>query len=312
MNDVAVPWRQSVIARDRWKYDLTADLEFPRIIHIQTYTRCNAACVLCPYPDVEKNFPHGFMTMDLFAKITDECASVDRNAEYEILPFLMNEPTLDPRLPELIRVVRNRLPNAAISVYTNGSLRSRDRWAEIVECGTDTIVFSVSSADPEEYRTITGGLSFETLSKNIDVVAELSGAGGRARPEVIVHILRMGKDTQQLVDLMRYWKDRGIHSRTAYVENRGGNLELGSETKRKNFLAPGKCWRVLSQIHIVENGDVILCCGDWRREVVLGNLRSSTIRNVWSGGAYRRIREGHRQGNLDHLPGICRACNMVT
>ena len=37
-------------------------------------------------------------------------------------------------------------------------------------------------------------------------------------------------------------------------------------------------------IHIVEDGKVILCCMDWRREVVLGDLNDETIHNVWQGG----------------------------
>ncbi len=55
-------------------------------------------------------------------------------------------------------------------------------------------------------------------------------------------------------------------------------------------------------IHILFNGDVVLCCMDWRREVILGNLHQQTIREIWNGEAYNNVRQiirGSKKGPSD-------------
>ena len=53
LSDVAAPGldsHQVMIA------SLDQPLDFPSEIQIQTITSCNAACVMCPYPEVSKEF----------------------------------------------------------------------------------------------------------------------------------------------------------------------------------------------------------------------------------------------------------------
>ena len=49
-------------------------LDFPSEIRIQTVTTCNAACVMCPYPTVSREFAHERMDEALFDQMLDECA----------------------------------------------------------------------------------------------------------------------------------------------------------------------------------------------------------------------------------------------
>jgi radical SAM protein with 4Fe4S-binding SPASM domain len=63
-------------------------------------------------------------------------------------------------------------------------------------------------------------------------------------------------------------------------------------------------------MYIGYNGDVLLCCMDWRRQVVLGNVRRQTLREVWHGERYReyrRLQAQHRSHDLD----LCRDCSYV-
>jgi len=61
-------------------------------------------------------------------------------------------------------------------------------------------------------------------------------------------------------------------------------------------------------IHILFNGDVVLCCMDWKRKVVLGNVRSQSIEKIWNSRKYEAVRKiisGENKG----WPGfICYQC----
>ena len=55
------------------------------------------------------------------------------------------------------------------------------------------------------------------------------------------------------------------------------------------------------------DGRVSLCCADFDGREVLGDLRTSTIQDIWNGPAYREVRRAH----LDHGgPDICQSCDL--
>jgi GT2 family glycosyltransferase/MoaA/NifB/PqqE/SkfB family radical SAM enzyme/glycosyltransferase involved in cell wall biosynthesis len=55
-------------------------------------------------------------------------------------------------------------------------------------------------------------------------------------------------------------------------------------------------------VHILSNGDVVTC--EVRDKIVLGNVRESTLREIWRGEQYRRFRSDYVNGR----PAECRAC----
>ena len=55
------------------------------------------------------------------------------------------------------------------------------------------------------------------------------------------------------------------------------------------------------------DGRVSLCCADFDGRVTLGDLRTSTIKDIWNNPAYRKVRRDH----LDHGgPSICQSCDL--
>lgn len=57
------------------------------------------------------------------------------------------------------------------------------------------------------------------------------------------------------------------------------------------------------------NGDVVLCHEDARREVVVGNLGRSTLRDIWFGEEMQRLRRHLVQGRRQEASSICARCD---
>jgi MoaA/NifB/PqqE/SkfB family radical SAM enzyme len=77
-----------------------------------------------------------------------------------------------------------------------------------------------------------------------------------------------------------------------FVESRGGNIEdpeLVGELSYEEIGAMG-CLRPSSSLYIRTNGEAVLCCGDLFGEVVLGDVRTTSLRDVWQNEKYRAIR----------------------
>jgi hypothetical protein len=52
---------------------------------------------------------------------------------------------------------------------------------------------------------------------------------------------------------------------------------------------------------------VSLCCADFDGREILGDLRTSTIAEVWNNDRYREV----RRAQLDHGgPSICQSCDL--
>ena len=67
------------------------------------------------------------------------------------------------------------------------------------------------------------------------------------------------------------------------------------------------CYRQWLTFTVLWDGRVALCCADLDGKVILGDMRTSTIRDIWNAEPYRRVRREHLQTGG---PGICRACDL--
>jgi radical SAM protein with 4Fe4S-binding SPASM domain len=63
-------------------------------------------------------------------------------------------------------------------------------------------------------------------------------------------------------------------------------------------------------VYIGYNGDVLLCCMDRRRRVVLGNARLQSLREIWRAPAYQRYRRLHQEDRSGELQ-LCTDCTYT-
>jgi radical SAM protein with 4Fe4S-binding SPASM domain len=69
------------------------------------------------------------------------------------------------------------------------------------------------------------------------------------------------------------------------------------------------CRDFWERMTIYWNGDVALCCEDLDGAHILGNLKESTIREVWNGEKMRALKRLHRQKRFAELP-LCAGCDL--
>ena len=103
----------------------------------------------------------------------------------------------------------------------------------------------------------------------------------------------------------KYWADRNVRFKIHTPDNRSGqDLEEIAVNKPK---PKRNCDLFLKQAYILYNGDMVLCCHDWRRSVVLGNVGESSIRQVWNSLHFQDLIRQYYSGDFTNLE-ICRNC----
>ncbi|MEF2145481.1 MAG: radical SAM/SPASM domain-containing protein [Desulfovibrionaceae bacterium] len=277
---------------------------FPRAIQIMTDSRCNAQCLFCGYTEVHKSLPQGQMEDDLFYKIVDECS---RHWIGRISPYLMNEPLLDQRMPDFISYInRKRKPVTKVKINTNGALLTESMSERLVDSGLRHLWVSVQGYSEESYRT-SMNLSLSRVLENIDRFLDIRDRKGKKLPKISITTLHTSLVENELDYARKYWADRDVTFKIHKLDNRSGkdlsDLGVTKPRLRRN------CDLFLKQAYVLYNGDMILCCHDWRRSVVLGNVAEQGIAAVWNSERFVRIIREYFAGEYRNCE-ICRTCTV--
>lgn len=278
---------------------------FPAEIQIETNTICNATCIMCPYPEVSKELPSGRMDAELYDHILKQCSQEPHL--WRIEPFLNNEPFTDSRLVDWIIRTKAIVPYAMVTVTTNGSLLTPRVTDRLIHSGLDAIWFSFNGATKETYEKIMG-LSFDEVKANIEYLLKVRPPSLQIFTNMIDTTVMQG----EIVENIRYWQSLGVGSGSSPLVNRAGNVKNFDELNRHvTSKTPVRvCELLYHKMYIGYNGDVLLCCMDWRRRVVLGNARKQSLREIWNGDMYQRYRRLHEGGRSEELD-LCTDCSYV-
>ncbi len=280
-------------------------LDFPAEIQIQTITTCNASCIMCPYPEVSKEFDAGKMQNEAFTKLLEECSHEPGLRRIE--PFLMNESFTDKRMIDFIKEAKTKVPHAMLTITTNGAPLVPHVTDKLIDSGIDAIWFSFNGATKATYEKIMG-ISYDKVKSNIDYLLTVKPPS----LQVFVNMIDTELMLPEIEENISYWNKRGVQAGSSPLVNRAGNVKNFEELNQAVLSNDPirTCELVFYKMYILYNGDAVLCCMDWRRHVVLGNVFQNSIREIWNGEKYRHIRRLHIEGRDNEID-LCAGCSYT-
>jgi sulfatase maturation enzyme AslB (radical SAM superfamily) len=281
---------------------------FPQIIQVQTQYGCNARCVFCPMGR-EDNQIIGHMEDATFEKIVTEAVS---SGVKVLSPYLQNDPLVDRKMHErveVIRAIRGKRPFPKTKIITNGGLLTEERAYKLINAGLEYIVFSVHGVDKAIYDNIMQGPKFETVVKNIDTLVKIKDELKAKNPQIEIWAVLTKEVEAQLDATKVFWKTRGIRFKARQLDNRANpdiidTSDMASEDIdwKYAYYCTIPFWRAW----ILWNGDMVLCCVDWERTQVFGNIHEQSIKEIWNGEGYRKYRQ--RMMDRDLAGTLCENC----
>ena len=130
------------------------------------------------------------------------------------------------------------------------------------------------------------------------------------KPRISVSTVTTVYNEQEIRKWKRYWRRRGIKASASACENRGGNIDKESGLFPYGFASKIGCRRPSVNAVVCYNGDVVLCCVDWWRTEVMGNLKEQSLQEIWTSQRMQEIRRGHAEQDASVLPQICSDCGV--
>ena len=290
------------------KLDNLGRLPYPSNLILDIHSYCNAACKVCPYPNLSKKLTMGIMDEGLFKKIVDEFSFFVKNYPIRghIIFCNMGEPFVDPKVFDKFSYVLNA--GLKLAIQTNAFLLTPDRIDRLVTMGVKVPIYiSCHGITPSVYKDIMGLDINKTLS-NIDYLI-------KNYPEGLIQIRAISYNWPigEVLKVKRYWKEKNIPVKIFLPNSRTGLVNNCSSWKLKypgNKLKGCKKTLPLRDMVVAFNGDVLLCCEDMGREIVMGNLKENSIHEVWNSDKAVDILEKVFLGKPSNDNFICKECEF--
>lgn len=276
----------------------------PLAIQIELTEGCNLLCSFCGLRGMREigseDFRH--LTKKTTERIVSEISRIGWNSR--IIFSMHGEPTLNPNSYRIIRMFRDELPNAVLSMMTNG-------------CG-------IALEDENEGSTIESNVASYAVAGLNDLIIDYYSENGAASriekrlnncikhdvlPELQIDHLQSGVplysgSSKKFRVLFNppIQSDGAINRHLCNHCGAAGPLDFSYAGKR--------CARPFRELSFRYDGSVAICCNDFRGEYPIGNIMNVPIEEIWNSKRMEAARILLYAGERDFKP--CLGCNALS
>lgn len=281
--------------------------KIPNNVQIELCNICNARCITCPISQMKRE--KGIMDFKLFKKIIGDLQSI--NFKGNILPTSYGESLLIPNFTDYLRYIRNKLPESTIILYTNASLLNINLSKEIIkENLVDQLIVSFDGGTKDSFESVRIGLSFDKVKQNVHDFLKIRNDLGKKGPIVKITMVITPENSFTRDKLKEEFSDVDDIN-FSVMFNWGGQHQRSEENNRSTRFSKNNYCRLLyDTIHILQNGDVCLCCIDYEGREIVGKIQDSSIKDVWMGPELQKRRDLLKKRMFSELP-LCKNCDII-
>jgi len=269
-------------------------------VTVEPYNICNLRCIMCPYPKMKRK--KELMPMSVFKKIVDEakelgCATVTLQ--------VYSEPLLDPFLIYRIKYIKSKGMRAGF--FTNATLLNEKMALKILKSGLDFIKFSVDAGNKEDYEKIRVGGNWDKVKNNIISFYKKRDELKLKKPKISIFIIKQRSNEKNIKSHKEFWRDWSDEINISTVDNRAEDSI--SKSFLKKYSRPYPCFTP-KHLTVLSNGKVVMCCLDYEGKMVLGDLKSQSLKEIMNSENFKKILELHMSFQGDKID-MCKNCTRL-
>lgn len=278
--------------------------EQPNCIQLELSEGCNLRCTFCGLNGIrgkENNFRF-FTAAD--AKVL--AAEIIKNKWTPRIEMAMHgEPTMNPERNAIVYTLRTWLPRVQLMMTSNGGGLLKGDPAEniinLFNSGLNILAlddYQSVKLVPKIRAALAASPKWQAMLKNGSMDQQEYPANKNASPHTRRH--HEGKMLVFIEDISK--ASDGVH---ASLNNHAGS---GAP---KNENAQGKrCAKPFRELSIRWDGNVAVCCNDWRGEYKCGNVLTDGLDAVWQSAAMQAARKYLYHGQRTFGP--CKGCDALS
>ena len=282
----------------------------PLFVSVEPSAVCQLRCPACPVGLAFGNkCAEVYMSMDLWERVLSQI----KDSAWVVQFYFQGEPLLNKDLPLMIREAHDAGLYTIVS--TNAQAMTPELANALVAAGLDRIIISMDGLTQESYSAYRVGGSLDQCKAALRWLQEAKSAG----LTIELQVLRLRSNEHEWRAFRKEYKtlgaDRLVFKTAQLYDYRHGHPLMPSEPRYRRYeqhadglwyrkpLGKG-CFRVWSGVVIAANGDVLPCCYDKDHAHAYGNLRTASLRDLFSGPKAQAF----RAQALLQTPQICQEC----
>lgn len=233
------------------------------------------------------------MSHDLFEKIIEEVGDWNRNNPVEERVLSMKfgfrgEPTLDKRLLDSIELAQN----AGIyytTFLTNGHPMTDEFFKRAMYIGVNEIIFSGEGYSKETYEKVRAPAKWDEFHDKLSRWKRMRDDAGSDKPAMRIQSVWPGIQDNPS-KFYEIYKDKvDLVASNALIDY------LHNDAPDKIAYIPDfKCYEPFQRLIIAGNGQVLQCVNDEYSNNIVGDVRNSSLYEVWHGDGMNKLRESHK------------------
>lgn len=278
-------------------------VDFPEVVLIDNFNGCNLSCSMCDHKNIRNYRKIQFMDMNLYKKIIDEIAV--ENPKARVWEIFFGDPFLIKNFAERVQYAKDKGLTDVVT-NSNGVMMTPEKSEAVIRAGLDALYVGVDSACEETYDKIRVGGDYQKAVANILAYRDLLKSCGKPSQRLYVQFVLSDINENEVDAFKQFWLKEGVKVKIRPKISWAGlieakNLQENEQVGRK------PCYWLMRTMSICADGEASLCAVDLHCRVKCGNVKNSSLRQVWH-EKLREYRKMHLEGRFEELPEVCRNC----
>ncbi len=286
--------------------DLKINIMTINNFQIELTEGCTRRCDFCGINQIkDKVKTPNFMTLEMAELIAlDIAANFKEKIRIEFA--VHGEPLLNPNAIKIVSLFRENLPKSQISIITNGDPIILDNgWTlrDLFEAGLNYLMIDFYDNNVTRTDKIFDQIEASGVTSVKDFYEDNASIWGYKSAKI-----------KEIIVVPPLSEESGKKA-TRKIHTAGGNLpkEVWDKYKidRKSLPKLTRCAKPFREMTINYNGNISICCEDWKEEYPISNVQNESLIDIWNGEKFQEYRYILYNKRRDLIP-LCKGCNEVS
>jgi molybdenum cofactor biosynthesis enzyme MoaA len=283
---------------------------FPSQLLVDVTESCNLECIHCPHPEFKKSHHYAGRKVlpELNEKLVDEVGRHGKGLTQYIRYASNGEPMIHPAIFQMLTYAVDN-SDVVVTLTTNGTLMNQKRIDQLLDTGLHHVDISIDAHFPETYAQIRkrGDLN-RTRGNVLNLINEAAKRNHHLK--VVVSYVEQDLNRGETDLFESFWKQNGASFVVVRRQHScsGANEEQAEIQRAENQnIKRRPCLYPWERVVLNASGNLAFCPSDWSHGSVIGPYEDLTIKDVWQGEFYKKLRQAHLTNNYS-CHGFCGQC----
>lgn len=287
-------------------------LSTPFTVILDVSERCNFRCNYCfrGQEDKEKwGYAAGgeLMRDETFRLAIDQIKDFPEQVK-QISLSNHGEPLCNPRVPDMVRYIKERGIESRVSIHTNAAMLTEEYARNLADSNIDRVVVSLQGLNSKKYKESCGAnIDFETFYRNIQILSQ-----NKKDTQLYFKIMDVALDDGEEAEFYEKFLPIGDRVFIEHIVPIWKDVDLSGireKKKMKNkygqeFPIQESCALIFNTIVVSPVGDVYPCT-QLLTPYKLGNIQEHSLVEFWNSRQRKELLIRQCEGKN---PNICSEC----